>query len=112
MEPDRCYWIKGEDGDEVLIPMCCGTAVNGPLGCTCNVPESRIEAAERGRAEAERQVLRLREARSRMLDEQKSRWYYQRRLHKRITELETLLGETSSSPRRHQWLGKTPKNTE
>jgi hypothetical protein len=60
--PDRCYWYRDGDG-EILIPMCWGTATNGPLQCTCNVPESRIEAAERGRSEAERQVTRLGEAR-------------------------------------------------
>lgn len=96
MTPARCYWTKDEDGDEILIPMCCGSAVYGPHACTCNVPESRIEAAERGRAEAERQVLRLREARHRSLEEQKTRWRYQRRLHQRITELENQLATRSS----------------
>lgn len=95
MTPDRCYWLK-DGGDEILIPMCYGSAHDGPYACTCTVPESRIEAAERGRAEAERQVMRLREARDRRLEEQKSEWHYRRRLHKRVTDLETMLAERSS----------------
>ena len=47
--PNRCYWYRDGDG-EVMIPMCLGAAINGPHECTCDVPESRIEAAERGRA--------------------------------------------------------------
>lgn len=88
--PNRCYWYRDGEG-EVLIPMCLGTAVNGPEQCTCDVPESRIEAAERGRAEAERHVLRLREIRDRQLDEQKTLWWQNRRLRERIRDLE---GET------------------
>lgn len=84
---DRCYWYRDGDG-EVLIPMCLGCAVNGPEQCTCDVPESRIEAAERGRAEAERQVMRLREARDRRLDEQQRMWWQNKRLRERIAELE------------------------
>lgn len=83
----RCYWYRDGDG-EVLIPMCFGTAVNGPEQCTCDVPDSRIEASERGRAEAEAQVLRLREARDRRLDEQKNMWWQNKRLRERIRELE------------------------
>ncbi|MDB6178958.1 hypothetical protein PAF17_15815 [Paracoccus sp. Z330] len=96
MTPDRCHWLKDEDGEEILIPMCCGGAVYGSYACTCTVPESRIEAAERGRAEAERQVQRLCEARDRRLDEQKASWNMQRRLRRRIAELETMLAEQSS----------------
>lgn len=84
---DRCYWYRDGDG-EVLIPMCLGCAVNGPEQCTCDVPESRIEAAERGRAEAEQAVLRLREARDRRLEEQQSNWRQIKRLRTRIRELE------------------------
>lgn len=92
MTPDRCYWIKDKDGDEILIPMCQGCAIGGPLGCTCSVPESRIEAADRGRAEAERQVVRLREARDRRLDAQESAWWQIKRLRERVRELEIQTG--------------------
>ncbi|WP_231119266.1 tyrosine-type recombinase/integrase [Rhodovulum sp. MB263] len=26
----RCHWIRTDDGLDILIPMCCGSAVNGP----------------------------------------------------------------------------------
>lgn len=93
--PDRCYWYRDGEG-EVLIPMCYGTAINGPAQCTCDVPESRIEAAERGRAEAERQVMRLREARDRRLEEQQSNWWQIKRLRARIRELENQLDAKST----------------
>ncbi|NDK36948.1 hypothetical protein [Rhodovulum sulfidophilum] len=35
----RCYWIRDQDGAEILIPMCWGAAIGGPAECTCNVPE-------------------------------------------------------------------------
>lgn len=59
----RCHWWREAAAlgtEAVLIPMCMGAAVNGPEGCTCRVPESRVEAAERGRRAAEAEVLRLR----------------------------------------------------
>lgn len=93
--PDRCYWYRDGEG-EVLIPMCYGTAINGPHECTCDVPESRIEAAERRRDEAERQVLRLREARDRRLDHQQSNWWQIKRLRDRIRELENQLDAKST----------------
>lgn len=96
MSTDRCYWLKNEDGEEILIPMCYGSAAGGEAGCTCRVPESRIEAAERGRAEAEGHVLKLREARDRRLEEQRRDWNERRRLRQRITELETMLADRSS----------------
>lgn len=96
MAPDRCYWIKDEDGDEILIPMCHGSAVYGPYACTCTVPESRLEAAERRRDAAEEYVLQLREARDRRLDEQQRHWRYQKRLRQRIDELEAKL--TAEAP--------------
>lgn len=83
----RCYWYRDGDG-EILIPMCMACAVGGPDQCTCDVPESRIEAAERGRAEAERQVMRLREVRDRRLEQQQVDWNTMRRLRARIRELE------------------------
>jgi hypothetical protein len=87
---DRCYWYRDGDGNgEVLIPMCLGTAVNGPEQCTCDVPMSRIEAAERGRRIAEEHVERLREARDRRLDEQRTLWWQNKRLRERIRDLES-----------------------
>ncbi|PNW61816.1 UNVERIFIED_CONTAM: hypothetical protein BEN50_25680 [Euhalothece sp. KZN 001] len=83
--PDRCHWYRDGDG-EVLIPMCMGCAVNGPEQCTCDVPESRIEAAERERAEAEHQVMRLREKAERRLEEQQRIWNENRWLRRRIKE--------------------------
>jgi hypothetical protein len=53
-------------------------------------------AAERGRAEAEHQVLRLRRTRDQSLDRQKVNWHYHNRLLARITDLETALAEQSS----------------
>ncbi|BAQ69386.1 hypothetical protein NHU_02232 [Rhodovulum sulfidophilum] len=92
----RCYWIRDQDGAEILIPMCWGAAIVGPAECTCNVPESRIETAERGRAEAERQVLRLMDERDRRLEAQAVTWRENKRLRERIAELETLLaGKTN-----------------
>lgn len=93
--PERCYWYRDGDG-EVLIPMCFGTANNGPTQCTCDVPESRIEAAERGRKVAEEHVERLREARDRRLDEQRTLWWQNKRLRERIRELKTQLDRQSS----------------
>ena len=93
--PDRCYWYR--DGEvELLIPMCYGTAINGPHACTCDVPESRLEEAERRRDEAERQVIRLREARDRRLDHQQSNWQQIKRLRDRIQELENQLDAEST----------------
>ncbi len=96
--PDRCYWVRDDDGDEVLIPMCHGSAIFGPASCTCRVPESRIEVAERGRSTAEAHVMKLREARDRRLDEQKVNWRVHKRLRQRIEQLETQLAELSSHP--------------
>lgn len=87
---DRCHWYRDGDG-EVLIPMCYGTAINGPEQCTCDVPESRIDAAERGRAEAEEQLLRLRDARDRRLEYQQTLWWQIKRLRERVRELEDML---------------------
>ena len=73
-----------------------GTAINGPHACTCDVPESRLEEAERRRDEAERQVIRLREARERRLDHQQSNWWQIKRLRDRIRELENQLDAKST----------------
>lgn len=59
----RCFWWRPSVAvgcEAFLVPMCIGAAVNGPEGCTCRVPESRVEAAERARRAAEAEVLRLR----------------------------------------------------
>ena len=93
MTAGRCYWIKDEDGDEILIPMCCGAAVYGSHACTCGFPESRIEAAERGRVEAEYQVLRLRDARDRRLYVQQIEWRQRHRLRLNIDRLRNCLEE-------------------
>lgn len=86
-----CHWAKGFNGETVLIPECMGCAVNGPDSCTCDVTESRLEAAERGRREAEQQVLRLEEARDRRLHQQELEWRHRKRLAQRVRELEELL---------------------
>lgn len=85
--PERCYWYRDGHG-ETLIPMCIGCAVGGPAECTCDVPRSRIEVAEHGRAEAERMVLRLQDARDRRLEEQRLAWSQIKYLRSRIRELE------------------------
>jgi len=83
----RCYWHRDDQG-WALIPMCLGCAVNGPYGCTCDVPESRVERAERQRGEAMQQVGRLLEIGERRLEKQASAWRKIKRLQQRITELE------------------------
>lgn len=89
--PTRCHWMAGPGGEAVLVPECIGCAVYGPTRCTCDVPESRIEAAERGRREAEGQVQRLRKARDRRLVQQQQEWRHRQRLSRRIRELEAQL---------------------
>lgn len=85
---DRCHWTKADDGTEVLIPMCCGRAVCGPVGCTCDVPQSAIEVAERGRQRAEFYIARLRE-KSIVRQEEVDRLFRENnRLRARIRELE------------------------
>lgn len=96
--PDRCYWLRTDDGEDILIPMCMGTAVNGPQLCTCDVPESQVEEAVRRRDEAERQVMRLREARDRRLEEQASIWRRIKRLETHIRELERQLAQNPHTP--------------
>ncbi|OLS50221.1 hypothetical protein [Rhodovulum sulfidophilum] len=88
--------MREEDGIEILIPMCIGAAIGGPAECTCNVPESRIETTERGRTEAEAQVLRLMDERDRRLYEQARNWRRNKLLRQRIEDLETqLAGKTN-----------------
>lgn len=58
--PDRCHWVRCEDGTEVLIPRC-WDAVHDPAACTCNVDGSRLDRALRARDVAEQEVERLRE---------------------------------------------------
>jgi len=49
---DICHWVK--DGKTLVqIPGCMGAAVYGPESCTCDLPLSRIENAERRAEEAE-----------------------------------------------------------
>jgi hypothetical protein len=85
--PRRCYWIL-EGADALLIPMCGGCAIEGVTGCTCDVPESRLEAAERGRAEAEKQVERLRATAARRDEQQAKSWNLHRRTRERLHQLE------------------------
>ena len=58
----RCLWWRpgfAVGTEAMLIPMCMGAAVHGPEGCTCHVPRSRVERAERARANLEAEVARL-----------------------------------------------------
>ena len=41
-----CHWVKDIDGLMHYMPECIGGAVYGPDGCTCVVPESKIESKE------------------------------------------------------------------
>ncbi|TJZ85813.1 hypothetical protein [Paracoccus hibiscisoli] len=93
--PNRCYWVRdtADPGFEILIPMCWATVTAGPEFCTCAVPASRIEAAERGRSIAEQHVLRMRDRRVSDLDHQQQHWNQVRRLRARIAELEAALAE-------------------
>ncbi|MBL3554542.1 hypothetical protein JMM51_20540 [Rhodovulum sulfidophilum] len=60
------------------------------------MPESRIETTERGRTEAEAQVLRLMDERDRRLYEQARNWRRNKLLRQRIEDLETqLAGKTN-----------------
>lgn len=93
-----CRWVKGFDGEAVLVPGCMGGAVYGPEGCNCATPPDRLEAAERGRAAAEAHVHRLLEERDRRLEFQRQEWCEKKRLWKRIRELEAqIAGDANAS---------------
>jgi hypothetical protein len=57
--PDRCYWIKDENGTEVLVPMCYGSAHLGSEGCTCTKPQSEIEKVREELDRATQKIERL-----------------------------------------------------
>ena len=86
--PGRCYWSRQDDGEEIMVPMCIGCAVYGPYQCTCNVPESRLEQAERGRSIAESEVNRLREKLYRSADRREVERLENQRLRRRIFDME------------------------
>jgi len=86
---DRCHWYRDGDGDgEILIPMCMGSAINGPEQCTCDVPESTIERVTRERDAARAEVARLHAKAERRLEQQLADWNRMTRLRARIDELE------------------------
>lgn len=93
MNPDRCYWAKGEDGLEVLIPHCWGTVLDGPSACTCDIAGSRLERAERGRQIAESYVERLRDRLLLAAARYEEQLVRARRLHEEIRRLEALVGK-------------------
>lgn len=84
--PDRCHWIR-DDGEDILIPMCMGCAAMGPVGCTCDTPESVIEQVERERNEALAYIQRLREKLQRQHDLNDRRFHDRKRARARIEEL-------------------------
>jgi hypothetical protein len=92
----RCFWLRVAGREEMLIPMCIGAAVNGPSNCTCDVPESRIEEAERRRDEAESYVLRLREKSEQSVIHQRMSWRQNKVLRDRIRALEDAAETTST----------------
>lgn len=65
---DACHWVRGDDGVEVMIPMCWASILD-PSACTCEVEPSRLERAEMARSVAEGEVLRLREKLRRNADQ-------------------------------------------
>lgn len=67
---NSCYWWRCADGEMILIPRCWGCVIEGPGGCTCDVPGSELERARDGRIAAEREIERLREKLGRAADRQ------------------------------------------
>jgi peptidoglycan hydrolase CwlO-like protein len=83
--PDRCHWVREQDGTETLIPGCWGS-VHDPANCTCEVPGSALDRAERARQAAEAEVERLREKLARAADRVRELMTRNARLHDKLTE--------------------------
>lgn len=88
---DRCYWWRCTDGETILIPRCWGCVIEGPEGCTCDVPGSELERARDARIAAEREVERLREKLGRAADRQADLAVQVGSMRREIVRLRTLL---------------------
>lgn len=75
VDREGCHWVKDEDGEEVLIPMCMG-ALHDPSGCTCR-PEAM--EAERVRRKHEDELRRLRAMAQRRTQDASERLYRRQR---------------------------------
>ncbi|MDO5622240.1 MAG: hypothetical protein Q4G24_12300 [Paracoccus sp. (in: a-proteobacteria)] len=89
----RCYWARDEHGLEFLIPACWASINDGPSACTCHIEGSRLEQAQRGRDEAEQEVLRLRGKLRHSADRYAASLDYQQRLWREVRRLRALLEE-------------------
>jgi hypothetical protein len=83
--PERCHWVREQDGTETLIPGCWGS-VHDPANCTCEVPGSALERAERARQAAETEVERLREKLVSGAERVRELMTRNARLHAQLTE--------------------------
>jgi hypothetical protein len=83
--PERCHWVREQDGTETLIPGCWGS-VHDPANCTCEVPGSALERAERARQAAETEVERLREKLVSGAERVRELMTRNSRLHAQLTE--------------------------
>lgn len=93
LKPDRCYWVRGDDGLEILIPPCWGCVMDGPAACTCEIDGSSLERAERARFGAEQVVLRLRDKLDRTAERYEQALNHQRRQSREIQRLRTRVAE-------------------
>ena len=50
-----CHYVKGFNGERVLIPGCMGAAVKGKDGCTCNYGKHQKDKLE----ELEKRIEKL-----------------------------------------------------
>ncbi|WP_270375544.1 hypothetical protein [Marinicauda sp. Alg238-R41] len=75
-----------------------GAAVQGPAGCTCDVPESRVETPTRRLAEAHAYIIRLEEKSQARLEHQRCAWRTIQRLRTRVSELERALAAREDLP--------------
>lgn len=90
--PDRCHWVREQDGTETLIPGCWGS-VHNPANCTCEVAGSALERAERARQAAETEIERLREKLSSAADRVRDLMTRNARLHAHLTEARERMAE-------------------
>ncbi len=86
---DRCHWLRTDRDEDVMVPMCMGCAVYGPLACTCATPFSLIERAEQARDIAIAEVDRLREKLHRQPDHYLETFQMNKALRARLSKLET-----------------------
>lgn len=82
-----CHWVKGEDGQEFMIPECYGGA-HDPKECTCEVKGSELDRAKEAWREAEERISRMVDAGHRLNERYTQIFNQNRNLRERIRELE------------------------